>query len=77
MKNVNNVASSEALVKDAYGRVKDDWAALAAEQLLQVNLDIQTASQAVLGASPEIRALRERVHPRHPRAGADTGRLRR
>jgi hypothetical protein len=58
---VVNVASNETLVKDAYGRVKGDWAALAADQLLQVNLDIQLASQTILGALPEIRDLRERM----------------
>src|SRR5882672_12328563 len=59
--NVINVASDETLVKDAYGRVKGDWAVLAADQLLQVNLDVQVASQTILGALPEIKALRERM----------------
>jgi hypothetical protein len=49
------------LVKDAYGRVKGDWAVLAADQLLKVNLGLQVASQTILGALPEIKGLRERI----------------
>jgi hypothetical protein len=58
---VINLASDETLVKDAYGRVKGDWAVLAADQLLQVNLDVQVASQTILGALPEIKGFRERM----------------
>lgn len=61
MASVVNLASDESLVKEAYARVKGDWSALAADQLLQVNLDIQLALQTVLGAWPEIKAHREKV----------------
>lgn len=61
MANVVNLASNEALVKEAYGRVKADWASLDADQLLQVNLDLQLALQTILGAWPEIKALRDQI----------------
>ncbi len=41
--------------------MKGDWAVLEADQLLQVNLDVQVASQAILGSLPEIKGLRERM----------------
>jgi len=59
MATVVNRASDETLVKEAYAHVKGDWAALAPDQLLQVNLDVQLAAQTVLGAWPEIKAFRE------------------
>jgi hypothetical protein len=37
MATVVNLASDETLVKEAYARVKGDWAGLAGDQLLQVN----------------------------------------
>jgi hypothetical protein len=61
MATVVNLASNETLVKEAYTRVKGDWAALDTDQLLQVNLDVQLALQTVLGAWPEIKALRAKV----------------
>lgn len=61
MATVVNLASNEALVAEAYARVKADWASLASDQLLQVNLDVQMALQTVLGAWPEIKALRDKV----------------
>jgi hypothetical protein len=56
-----NVAKDEALVEEAYERVKGELAALAPEALVQVNLDVQVAVSTILGALPEIRALRDRI----------------
>lgn len=61
MANVVNLASDEALVKEAYARVKASWTELQADQLLQVNLDLQLALQTILGAWPEIKALRDKI----------------
>ncbi|RYZ01228.1 MAG: hypothetical protein EOO73_36200, partial [Myxococcales bacterium] len=62
MKNqIVNVASNELFAKEAYERAKADWAALESDQLLKVNLDISIAAQTILGALPEVRALRERI----------------
>jgi hypothetical protein len=61
MASVVNLASDETLIKEAYARVKGDWAALESDQLLQINLDLQLALQTILGAWPEIKALREKV----------------
>ena len=51
----------EKLASEALARVKPQLAALSPDQLLQVNLDVQTAASTVLGALPEIRAFRERI----------------
>jgi hypothetical protein len=51
---------NEKLVTEALERVKDDLAALRPEELVQVNLDIKQAVSTIVGALPEIRALRER-----------------
>jgi hypothetical protein len=56
-----NVASNEVVAKEAYARVKAEWAALEADQLLRVNLDIPIAAQTILGALPEVKAFRERI----------------
>jgi len=61
MSAVVNRAKDEKIAKDAYDRVKADWAALQPDQLLQVNLDLQLASQTILGSWPEIKALREQL----------------
>ena len=61
MNTVVNIASNETLVQDAYARVKADWAELEADQLLLVNLDVQVASQTILGTLPEVRGLRDRL----------------
>lgn len=58
---VVNRAKDEKLAKDAYDRVKADWETLQSDQLLQVNLDLQLASQTVLGALPEMQRLREQL----------------
>jgi hypothetical protein len=51
---------TEKLVTEALERVKDDLAALRPEELVQVNLDIKQAVSTIIGALPEIRALRDR-----------------
>ena len=48
----------EKLASEALARVKPKLRALLPEQLLQVNLDVQTAVATILGSLPEIRALR-------------------
>lgn len=66
MASVVNLASDEPLVKEAYARVKGDWAALESDQLLQINLDLQLALQTILGAWPEIKALRDKIAQQLP-----------
>ena len=66
MASVVNLASDETHVKEAYTRVKGDWAALESDQLLQINLDLQLALQTILGAWPEIKALRDKVAEQLP-----------
>lgn len=61
MASIANLASDETLVREAYERVKGDWAELEADQLLQINLEIQLAVQTILGAWPEIKAQRARI----------------
>lgn len=58
---IADLVKDEALVADAYERVKADLAGVPAEQLEKVNLDVQTATRTILGALPEIRALRARI----------------
>ncbi len=66
MESGTNVANDEALVEEAYERVKGELAALAPDALLQVNLDVQVAVSTVLGALPELRGLRERMEQELP-----------
>lgn len=61
MATVEHLVKDEALVADSYERVKGDLAALAVDDLVQVNLDIQLGARTILGALPELRALRERM----------------
>jgi hypothetical protein len=56
-----NQAVGEALVAEAYERVKGDLMALKAEEVEVPTLDIHAAVKTVLGALPEMRALRERM----------------
>ena len=58
---VGALAGDEKLAADAYARVTADMAALAPEQVSQVNLDIQVAAGTVLGVLPEVKALRDRM----------------
>ncbi|MEI9948722.1 MAG: hypothetical protein WDO74_06995 [Pseudomonadota bacterium] len=53
--------SDEVLAQDAFERVKPELAKLAAEELLQVNLDVSAALQTILGVLPEAKALREQM----------------
>jgi hypothetical protein len=61
MSSVTNVASDETIAKDAYARVKADWAALASDQLLQVNLEPYFAAETVLGAWVRLKTFREQM----------------
>lgn len=61
MSTIAELVKDEALVADSYERVKADLAALAIEELAQVNLDIQLGARTILGALPELRALRDRL----------------
>jgi len=56
-----SIARDEALVEESYERVKAELEALEPEGLPPVNLDVQVAVSTILGALPEIRALRERM----------------
>lgn len=61
MNSMVDVAKDEALIQKSYERVKDELAALAAEAVVPVNLDVQLAVSTVLGALPELRAWRDRI----------------
>lgn len=61
MSSVTNVASDEAIAKDAYARVKADWEALANDQLLQVNLEPYFAAETVLGAWVRLKGFRDQI----------------
>ena len=58
---VVGIASDEKLVDEAFQRVKADLAALAPDELVQVNLDVQAATGVILGVLPGVRALRDRL----------------
>jgi hypothetical protein len=60
-KRIVNVARHEVNLEEAYERVKGDWAGLAEDQLLKVNLDIAGAVKTMLGALPEVKAQRDRL----------------
>src|SRR5262249_40277280 len=61
MKSQFDVAKDEALIEDAYERVKAELDAVAPEALIVVNLDVQVAVSTILGALPEVRGLRGRM----------------
>lgn len=61
MSKVVDSVKEEALVSDGYERVKGELAALPADELQQLNVDVQTATRTILGALPEMRLLRERL----------------
>jgi len=59
---IQNVGlSDEALLDEAYARVKPDLDALQEAELLQVNLDVTAGVTSVLGLLPEVKALREQI----------------
>jgi hypothetical protein len=60
-KTIAELVKDEALVADGYERVKGDLAAVPVDQLVQINLDIQQGTRTILGALPEMQALRERI----------------
>ena len=53
--------ATEMRASDAYARVTADHAALKAEELIAVNIDIPAAVTTVLGVLPEVKALRDRM----------------
>lgn len=59
MNRINEYAQDEALVAEAYERVKEELAALKEEELAFPNLDVQAAVRTVLGSLAEIRKARE------------------
>jgi hypothetical protein len=61
MSTLNEKLRDEALVAEAYERVKVDLEAVPADQLVQLNVDVHAATRAILGALPEMQALRGRL----------------
>jgi len=61
MEAIGNLANDEKLAAEAMARIAPDITALSAEQVLQVNLDLQEATATILGVMPEAMALRERI----------------
>ena len=61
MSTISDLVRDEALVSDSYDRVKGDVAAVPADELVPLNLDVQTIVRLILGALPEMRALRDRM----------------
>ncbi len=61
MNQIADLVKDEALVADGFERVKADLLAVPAERLERVNVDVQSATRTILGALPEIKALRERI----------------
>jgi hypothetical protein len=53
--------NEEKLAAEAMARIAPDAAAVSAAELTQVNLDLQRATGTILGALPEIMALREQI----------------
>ena len=58
MEAMGRSANDEKLAAEAMARVAADAAALSAEELEQVNLDLQEATGTILGTLPEVMALR-------------------
>ncbi len=65
MNTINDMLKDEALVADGYERVKAYLAEIPAEQLQQLNLDVQSATSTMLGALPEMRQFREQLAKLH------------
>lgn len=65
MNTINEMLKDEALVADGYERVKEYLAEIPAEQLLQLNLDVQSATRTMLGALPEMRQFRDQLEKLH------------
>jgi hypothetical protein len=61
MSTIADLVKDEALVAEGFERVKADLAAVPADQLSKVNVDVQSATRTILGALPEIKGLRERI----------------
>jgi hypothetical protein len=61
MSTINEKLMDEALVEEAYERVKADLEAVPEDQLTQLNVDVHAATRAILGTLPEMRALRGRL----------------
>lgn len=61
MSTINEKLRDEALVEEAYERVRADLEAVPEAQLTQLNVDVHAATRAILGALPEMQALRGRL----------------
>jgi hypothetical protein len=61
MTTIDDKVRDEALVEDAYERVKADLAAVPQDQLVRINTDVHAATRAILGALPALRAMRPRI----------------
>lgn len=61
MATIQEKVQEEALVADAFERVKADLMAVPSDQLLQLNVDVQATTRTILGALPELRAFREQL----------------
>src|SRR6188768_1476068 len=61
MESIGSLANDEKLAAEAMTRIAAEAAALSADELTQVNLDLQQATSTILGVIPEVRALREQI----------------
>jgi hypothetical protein len=61
MEAMGNWANDEKLAAEAMTRIAAEAAALSADELSKVNLDLQQATATILGVLPEVMALRERI----------------
>ncbi len=71
MTTIQEKLRNEALVAEAFARVRADLEAVPAEQLRQLNVEVQAATRTILGSLPEIQALRERLVEALPEFDAD------
>jgi len=61
MESIGSLANDEKLAAEAMSRIAPEAAALSADALSKVNLDLQQATSTILGVIPEAMALRERI----------------
>jgi hypothetical protein len=61
MTSILELVGDEALVADSYERVKAELAAVPADEFAPLKLDVQTVARSILGAIPEMRAMRDSI----------------
>lgn len=61
MESSSSLVSQEKLAAEAFARIAPELAALSADELTQVNLDLQQATGTILGVLPEVVALRAQI----------------